>query len=123
MQDEQQYEQLMMQYQQLKNGAEDIAKMIDSENFDSAITMLNSREKLFLNCKCIRKYLELTPVQQKEADALLDEIRDLEMINIRKLEKGMAKIQAELAKTQKAEKIQQVYGDNADSGSLVNFQE
>ena len=123
MQDEQQYEQLMLQYQQLKNGAGDISRMIDNEDFDSAITMINSREKLFLSCKNIRKYLELTPVQQKEADAILDEIRDLEMLNIKKLQKNMTIIQAELAKTQKTEKIQQVYGEGADAGSIVNVQE
>ena len=31
MQDEQQYEQLLLQYQHLKNGAEDIAKLIESK--------------------------------------------------------------------------------------------
>ena len=123
MQDEQQYEQLMLLYQQLKNGAEDIARMIEHENFDNAITMINSREKLFISCKNIRKYLELTPVQKKEADAMLDEIRDLEMMNIKKLQKSMTVVQAELTKTQKTEKIQQTYGDNDDTGSIVNLQE
>ena len=51
MQDEQQFEQLMMLYQQLKNGAEDISRMIDKEDYDSALTMLNSREQIFINCK------------------------------------------------------------------------
>lgn len=123
MQDEQQYEQLMLQYQQLKNGAEDISRMIDNEDFDNAITMINSREKLYLSCKSIRRYLELTPVQQKEADAMLDELRDMEMLNIKKLQKNMAIVQAELSKSQKIEKFQQVYGDGDDTGSIVNIQE
>ena len=83
MQDEKQFEQLIMQYTQLKNGSEDISRMIDNEDFDNAITMIKNREHLFLSCKCIRKYLDLTPVQQKELDTLLDEIRDLELKNIK----------------------------------------
>ena len=72
MQDEKQFEQLMLQYTQLKNGSEDIARMIDNEDYDNALTLIKSREQLFLSCKCIRNYLELTPVQQKELDTLLD---------------------------------------------------
>ena len=56
MQDEQQFEQLMLQYNQLKNGSEDIARMIANEDFDSAITMIKNREQLFLSCKCMRNY-------------------------------------------------------------------
>ena len=124
MQDEKQFDQLMMQYTQLRNGAEDISTMIDNEDFDNAITMIKRREQIFMSCKCIRKYLELTPVQQKELDKILDEIRELELKNIKKLEKGMDDVQLELKKTQKTEKFQQVYDSNPDAaGSIVNIQE
>ena len=88
MQDEKQYEQLMLQYSQLLNGSEDISRMIDNEDYDSAITMIKNRGQLFLSCKCMRKYLELTPVQQKELDDMLDKLREAELANIKKLEKG-----------------------------------
>ncbi len=124
MQDEQQFEQLMLQYTQLKNGSEDIARMIANEDFDNAITMIKSREQLFLSCKCIRKYLELTPVQQKELDSLLDEIRELELKNIKTLEKSKANVELEIKKSQKSQKIQQAYDMNTDlKGSIVNIQE
>ena len=124
MQDEKQFEQLMLQYNQLKNGAEDISRMIDNEDFDNAITMIKGREQLYLNCKCIRSYLELTPVQQKELDEILDEIRGLELKNIKKLEKGMDDVQLELKKTQTTEKFQNIYENNPDSaGSIINIQE
>ena len=124
MQDEKQFEQLMMQYTQLKNGSEDIARMIDNEDFDSAITMIKNREQLFLSCKCMRKYLELTPVQQKELETLLDEIREQELKNMKKLEQGMDAVQLELKKSQQSQKIQQAYDFNADqSGSILNVQE
>lgn len=124
MQNEQQFEQLMIQYTQLRNGSEDISRMIDNEDFDNAITMIKNREDLFLSCKCIRKYLELTPVQQKELDSLLDEIRDLEMKNIKKLEAGKDKIQLELKKSQQSQKLQQAYEFDADtSGNIVNLEE
>lgn len=124
MQDEQQFEQLMLQYNQLKNGSEDIARMIAKEDFDSAITMIKNREQLFLSCKCMRNYLELTPVQQKQADEILEEIRNLEMQNIKTLQKSMDEVQTELKKTQQSQKFQQAY-DNADeaTGSIINIQE
>ena len=124
MQDEQQFEQLMLQYRQLKNGSEDISRMIDNEDFDNAITMIKNREQLFLSCKCMRKYLELTPVQQKELETLLDEIREQELKNMKKLEQGMDAVQLELKKSQQSQKIQQAYDFNADqSGSILNVQE
>lgn len=124
-QSEQQFEQLMLQYNQLKQGSEDISKMIDSEDFDSAITMIKGREQLFLSCKCMQNYLEFTPVQQKQLDTILEEIRTLEMQNIKKLQKNMDAVQAELKKSQQTEKFQQAY-DNAQeeySGSIINIQE
>ena len=124
MQDEKQFEQLMMQYTQLKNGSEDIARRIDNEDFDNAITMIKNREQLFLSCKCMRKYLELTPVQQKELETLLDEIREQELKNMKKLEQGMDAVQLELKKSQQSQKIQQAYDFNADqSGRILNVQE
>lgn len=124
MQDEKQFEQLMLQYTQIKNGSLDIARMIENEDFDSAITMIKSREDIFLNCKCMRRYLDLTPVQQKELDILLDEIRELELKNIKMLEKGMEEVQLELKKSQKSQKIQQAYNINSQqNGSILNIQE
>ena len=124
MQDEKQFEQLMMQYTQLKNGSEDIARMIDNEDFDNAITMIKNREQLFLSCKCMRKYLELAPVQQKELETLLDEIREQELKNMKKLEQVMDAVQLELKKSQQSQKIQQAYDFNADqSGNILNIQE
>ena len=124
MQDEKQFEQLMLQYNQLKNGSEDIARMIEREDFDSAITMIKSRESILLNCKNMRKYLELTPYQQSELDKVLDELRESEINNIRQLEKGMEQVQMELKKAQKSQKLQNAYENDTDStGSIFNAQE
>lgn len=124
MQDEQQFQQLMLQYTQLKNGSEDIRRMIDNENYDEALTALKTREEMFLNCKCMRRYLELTPVQEKELNAMLDEIRALELENIKILERGMQEVKLELQKTQKNEKIQQAYDfDENQKGSIINYSE
>ena len=65
MHNDQQFEQLMLQYNQLKNGAEDIYKMIEAEDYDGAITLMKSREPVMLNCKCMSKYLELSEQQQE----------------------------------------------------------
>lgn len=125
MQDEQQYQQLLMQYQQLKNGALEISEMIAKEDYDSAITMIKMRESIFLNCKCIRKYLELTPDQQLEVDKVFEEIREIEQNNMQTLEKVMEEVQSELNRTQKLQKLQKAYVNNNEeaSGSMVNVTE
>ena len=122
MQDQQQFEQLMLQYRQLRNGAEEIKRMIEIEDFDSAMTMLKTRESLFLSCKCMRKYLELTEKQEKELNILLDELRALEMGNIEILQAGMKQVQMDLKRSQQAEKIQQAYDfDESQRGSIINY--
>lgn len=124
MQNQQQFEQLMMQYNQLKNGSEDIRKLIEHENFDEAISMIKARESIFLNCKCMRKYLELTEEQNIELNNILEELRDLELSNIKLLEKNKEEVLKELKQTQKAEKIQQAYEfEENQKGSIVNYTE
>lgn len=124
MQDEKQYEQLMLQYNQLKNGAEDIRRMILNEDFDNAMTMIKSREDVFLSCKCMRRYLELTPVQQKALDKIIDELRELELENIRILSQGMVEVQQELKKSLQNEKFQQAYDfDENHKGTIINVEE
>ena len=124
MQDEKQFEQLMLQYNQLKNGAEDISRMIQNEDFDSALTMIKSREDIFLNCKCMRRYLELTPVQERALNKLLDELRELELDNIRALSQGMVEVQQELRRSQQNEKFQHAYDfDESQKGSIINITE
>ena len=125
MQSDQQYEQLMLQYNQLKNGAEDIYKMIEREDFDGAITVIKARESIFLNCKCMRKYLELTPTQEQKVNAIVEEIRKLELRNMDFLSDSMTKVKMELSKTQKTERIQMAYDNTAEiaSGSIINIQD
>lgn len=124
MQDEKQFEQLMLQYNQLKNGAEDIRRMIFNQDFDSALTMLKTREDIFLNCKCMRNYLELTPVQQNILDKVLDELRELELVNMKLLSQGMDALQQELKRSAQNEKLQQAYDfDETQRGSIINISE
>ena len=124
MQDKQQFEQLILQYNQLKNGALEIRRKVEIEDFDGALTMLKSREAVFLNCKCMRKFLELTPEQEQELNKVLDELKELELSNIAMLQKGMKEVKLELKRTQQTEKIQQAYDlRDEQSGSIVNFEE
>ena len=112
MQSEQQFEQLMLQYTQLKNGSQDISQMIDNEDYDSAITMIKNRENIFLNCKCMRRFLELTPEQEEKLNVLLEELKKSEEENMAKLQKGMDEVQSELKKIQTNQKIKNVYKNN-----------
>ena len=124
MQDEQQFEQLMLQYNQLKNGAEEIRRMIQNEDYDSAMTMLKSREEIFLNCKCMRRYLDLTPIQERSLNKLLDELKEMELDNIRMLSQDMVEVQQEIRRNQQNEKFQQAYEfDETQKGNIVNIAE
>ena len=123
MQDEKQFEQLMLQYNQLKNSAEDSSRMIKNEDFHNALTMINSREEIFLNCKCMRNYLELTPTQEKELNTLLDELRELEINNIKELTSQMKDVQKELKTTYQNEKFQHAYNfDENNLGNIINIE-
>lgn len=124
MQSEQQFEQLIFQYKQLISGSNEIRRLIDKEDYDSAITMIKNREAMFLNCKCMRRFLELTDEQTKELETVLDELKVLELSNIKLLENGMAQVKAELRRTRKTEKIQQAYDFNENQmGSIINYAE
>ena len=124
MQSEQQFQQLMMQYEQLINGAEDIANLIDNENYDSAITLLKSREQIFINCKNIRRYLELTPIQEKQVNSITEKLKELEFNNIKKLEKSMEEVQLELSKAQKSQKLKNAYNNSSDPyGGMINIED
>ena len=108
----------------IKNGSEEIKRLIEKEDFDAAMSMIKQRESIFLNCKCMRKYLELTPVQEKQLNDLLDILRDSELENIRILNKGLNNVKLELKKTQQREKIQQAYDlTENQSGSIINYNE
>ena len=124
MRDDSQFEQLMLQYEQLRNGANDIMQMIQEEDYDGAITLIKSREPIFLNCKCMRKYLELTPEQEQQANTIFEEIRELEKQNIDFLSQRMEDVSQELKKTQQSEKIQMAYEfDEDQKGSILNIKD
>jgi hypothetical protein len=98
--------------------------MIINESFDSAMTMINSREEIFLNCKCMRKYLDLTPVQEKALNKILDELREMELDNIRLLSQSMVELQQQIKMNQQNEKFQQAYEfDENQKGNIINVSE
>ncbi|MBQ4115393.1 flagellar protein FliT [bacterium] len=124
MQSRQQFEQLILQYNQLINGATDIRRMIEREDFDSAITMIKSREPIFLNCKCMQKFLTLTIKQEEELNTIIEELRTLELENIKILSEKMEDVKRALQTTQKNEKLQQAYDfDDGKTGSIINIEE
>ena len=124
MQDNEQFKQLILQYTQLKNGAIDIKEMLKSENYDGIIRLMKYREALFLSCKNIRSYLELTKEQENELNCIIEEIKNLEFENISMLAESMEKVKKEIKQIQKNEKIQQAYDFNeGQKGSIINYKE
>ena len=120
---DQQFEQLMLQYNQIKNSSEEVAHLIEIENFDSAITMIKQRDPILLNCKCIRKYLDLTPDQEIELNKILEEIRTLEDKNIKNLKNAMIQLKQELDAEKKNSKIQNAYNNMNELNSTFDLKE
>ena len=124
MKSNEQFEQLMFQYNNLKNGSLEIKKLIENEMFDDAIALIKNRDAVFLNCKCMRRYLELTEEQEKELNSILDDLRISETNNIKLLEKSMNEIQIELNKNRQSEKIAQKYTQSElNNGTIINYSE
>jgi len=124
MPDNTQYEQLMMLYNQIKNGSDDIRKMLKNEKYNEIITYMKSREQLFKSTENILAYIQLNKDQQENVDKIVSEIREQELENIKTLTESMKHVESELKKAQKNEKIQQAYDfDETLKGSIVNYNE
>ena len=93
---ENQFNQLMLYYTQLRNMAQELKTMLENEAYNDAITMLNNRERVVRELKLILNYISLTPAQQKIVDEIKEEIKALETTNMQKLEKDMEDVKYEL---------------------------
>ena len=124
MQRDEQFEQLILRYNQLKKGALTVREMIDAEDFDGAINLIKSRKLMFADCKYIRTYLEMNDEQEKIADTLIEEIRMFEQQNIDRLTEKMKVVGAELSRVQASVKLQTAYSSDENAkGSIINIEE
>lgn len=124
MQDDTQFEQLMLQYQQLSNGSDDIKTLIEKEHYDDAITYIKSRETIFMNCKNMRKFLEFTPEQETKLNNILEELRTKENANIELLKTNMATLKTEMKQNTQTSKIQFAYDiKQENAGEIINVSE
>lgn len=118
-----QFEQLMMYYTQLKNMADDMKKMLEKESYNEALTMLNHRERVVKELKLMMNYIELTPAQRKEVDAIREELRVQEAENIEKLQKDMEDVKYELDIVSSKVRFRHKYNPyelEAKSGNVVD---
>ena len=117
----QQFEQLILQYTEIKAGSETIKNLIANEQFDEAIDKIKTRENVLLNCKCIRNLLDLDEEQEKQLNDLLDDIRALEQENIKTLEESIEQVSQELRVTRQNQKIVRAYDSNEnENGNIIN---
>ena len=124
MQDHQQFEQLMLRYNQLLNGTKDIEKMIDNEDYDTALSFVTKQRDIFVNCNNILKYLELTDDQREILNKVKQELTSLTLSNMEKINNYMANVQGELSKIKNLQKFQNAYENNLDTnGSIIDFNE
>lgn len=118
-----QFEQLMMYYTQLKNMAEDMKKMLEKESYNEALTMLNNRERVVKELKLMMSYIELTPAQKKEIEAIREELKVQEAENIEKLQKDMEDVKYELDVVSSKVRFRHKYNPyelEAKSGNVVD---
>ena len=124
MQDNQQYEQLMLNYNQLLNSSKEIEKMIENDDYDTALSFVEKQRDIFLNCNNILSYLELTIEQQQDVARIKQELIDITLSNMEKIKSYMSNIQGELAKVKNMQKFQNAYGAAMDaSGSILDYNE
>ena len=93
---EKQFEQLMMYYTQLKEMAIQIARMLEKESYNDALTMLKNRKRVVRELGLILRYIELTDEQKQTVENIKKEIQEIELENIKKLQKDMEDVKYEL---------------------------
>lgn len=118
-----QFNQLMLYYNQLKGMAEELTVMLAKESYNEALTMLNNRERVVKELNLILKYIVLTETQQKTVEAIKEEIRTMEAANIEKLQKDMEDVKYELDVVSSKVRFRHKYNPyeiEAKSGNVVD---
>ena len=93
---EKQFQQLMMYYNQLKEMAIQISRMLEKELYNDALTMLNHRKRVVTELGLILRYLKMTTKQKQIVEKIKKEILEIEGQNIQKLQKDMEDVKYEL---------------------------
>ena len=93
---EKQFQQLMMYYNQLKEMAIKISRMLEKELYNDALTMLNHRKRVVTELGLILRYLKMTTKQKQIVEKIKKEILEIEGQNIQKLQKDMEDVKYEL---------------------------
>ena len=118
-----QFNQLMLYYNQLKGMAEELTVMLANESYNDALTMLNNRERVVKELNLILKYIVLTEAQQKAVDEIRAEIKTMEAANIERLQKDMEDVKYELDVVSSKVRFRHKYNPyeiEAKSGSVVD---
>ena len=93
---EKQFQQLMMYYNQLKEMAIQVSRMLEKESYNDALTMLNHRKRVVKELGLILKYLKMTDKQKEIVENIKKEILEIEAANIQRLQTDMEDVKYEL---------------------------
>ncbi len=93
---EKQFQQLMMYYNQLKEMAIQVSRMLENESYNDALTMLNHRKRVIKELGLILKYLKMTDKQKEIVENIKKEILEIEAANIQRLQTDMEDVKYEL---------------------------
>ncbi len=93
---EKQFQQLMMYYNQLKEMAIQVSRMLENESYNDALTMLNHRKRVVKELGLILKYLKMTDKQKEIVENIKKEILEIEAANIQRLQTDMEDVKYEL---------------------------
>ena len=119
-----QYDQIMLFYNQLLNMADEIHDLIQKNMFDEILDKLNYHDKVFIQLKLAKKCTTLTEEEQKEIDAIEEELRQKEKHNIELLQHNMRKVKKELDGLNFKSKVKKAYGqisENETKSSILDI--
>ena len=120
---ENQFNQLMLYYTQIRNMAQELKVMLENEAYNEAMTMLNNRERVVKELKLMLNYVTLTPAQKKIVNEIKEEIKVLETENMQKLEKDMEDVRYELEVVSSKVKFRHKYNPyelESKSGNVID---
>ena len=119
-----QLNQLKCFYSQFQNLSDEIKSMIDSEEYNEAISKVLHKENLVKQFLDVRKAVVLTEDEKKEAEAMEKDLMEQEESNIDRLMNLRGDVSSELKKTKKNLKLNNAYSVNdPNKGSMLDLTE
>lgn len=119
------FEQLKHLYHQLFNLADEIKYMIESEEYNEAISKLKHKDSLIDKLTLLKKNAVMMPEEEAQIQSIEEEFKVLELENITLLSGMRAEVAQELKKINQNLKVNTAYivNDENRQGSMADYSE